>query len=481
MNKREEALDFIYETKTGKRKTLNEAEKRTLMKPEHPKENSYFHIALNIFKSVYPFGFPDEDSGLKKLNQLRGRIWNRVKQFAYKQGLTEEQVQNEIMNPNSDLGKEILRKIDVNAKLVGLNGQLVPGWTGEYADQLWKPTESGSREISTNQKEIEISPGDQPFGKEDIEGVTGFITKVIKTAKDAGILSQLPTEQLPGVDISDPEFAYSSAVKYLIQALAFQAADIATRGLIEYDVINFDKEEDETDTLSDKKFQTYVKGEFAPIMDKIRELFSTQKSGIRLLDDTLNKYQREIIKIADQALTDSGFDDELPEEIEFFSKMMNQPDKKPYLYSEKAKKAIDQTTDQISQMLSNDQQFVQSITDNVMNKKEIQKALVDADPELAKKIADIESRTSRVDDREKIAASKRLALKQELFSRLDALAAKGFSHAEIIKQELRKPGLNDQLLDNIAVKIEDVERDYGIDPPSEPPVQGESFRSFYER
>jgi len=472
------ALDFIYEVEKKKGKVLKEAKKRPgrgWLDPQKVKQNSYVHIAMNIFRSVFPFGFDEKAEASNKLNQLRGRVWNRVKQFSKKTGLSEEQLQNEIMNPNSELGKEILRKVDVNAKLVGLNGQLVDSWT----EDLWKPLEGGSEseEIASAQKQIEIKPEDQPFGQEDIEGVTGFVTKVIKSAKDAGFLSQIPSAS--DVDMTDPEFAYSGAVKYLIDALAFQAADIAIRGLIEYELLNYGKEDD-TDDLSDKKFQDYIKGDegFGPIMAKIGEIFSTSKSGVRLLDDTVKKYQKQILKIADEALTDAGFDEELPEEIEFFTKMMQKEDSKPYLYSANVKKALDSAAEQISNMLSNDDQFVQSLTDNIMNREDIQKALIEAEPELEKKIADIQARNVRVSSREKEEQSSRLKKKKELISRLQALQAKGFQAGANFEQALDKPGLDDQALDNIATHIEDLEAQYGIESS---PVQEESFRSFYEK
>src|ERR1035437_1084352 len=164
--------------------------------PKKVRKNSYGHIALNLFKSLYPTTFTSKERAAEKFEQLRTKIRNRLKQYAdlskrldmkkylpekyeeykklaaekgipfllskpllkdeevdrlLKDGysgvvltvIPEKQIQEMIMDPDNAVGQILIKKINLGAKLLGKEGYELTGWDDDLFTGIKVVDDSG--------------------------------------------------------------------------------------------------------------------------------------------------------------------------------------------------------------------------------------------------------------------------------------------------------------------------------------------------
>lgn len=380
------------------------------LKPKSVKRGSYAHLAMLVFRSIYPQGFEDESIASDKLNQLRGTIWRNVKKKVKSSGMTDEEVRLSILDPENEVGQEILKKVHPNATITGLEGENVTAWSKKMHKPAVKKDTSAEPNLNKKidnkptYKKVKSLSGSSANWQENKKVISAFISKILKNAKDAGYLKHLRGQhkRTSSKETSPAHTAVAQAAKTVIDGLAFTLADIAIRGIMEYELNQVaGKGEEDFDKYGrvknpDPFKDTYKKGgkkfikpdsPIAIIYDKLVK--QVELSGINFLSDTIRKLKKQWLKIADQSLEQSGFDNNIGQELENFRKVLMGDPKSIYTTSPIVNRALTSATEDIAQSLYNDQ-LMSKFTEILMDKDIMLGSFYDIDPELAMSLKDKE-------------------------------------------------------------------------------------------
>ncbi|MFW5794551.1 MAG: hypothetical protein ACOCV1_03600 [Bacillota bacterium] len=491
MNKKS-ALDFVYELEKGILEQNEERPRKKTRKawdilPKNVQRNSYGHIALNIFKSIYPFGFESDGEGYdidgqlnarqkaaQKFEQLRTRIRNRILNFVditkriniekYKpelyerlknqalesgqvrlklpnplfkdnevdkfleqgydeilENFTENQVKSMIMDPDNPIGQALLKKIDINANLTGHEGEEQKAFSDSlFVKDLGNFNIVGDKEKQKDDSEEEensISPeaeedkddemdlkkpkiiqslkGSSLINKENRDIFTALMRKIMNNIKETGFFRdfiQMSRRSTGGSgergytssygsadQLSGAEVVYKEVMSLLISGVAFNFAIIAVRSLIEYDIKYFNEPEE--------KAKANIASDLNTIFDVLDKQFKL--TGLNFLPDTLDKYKKAFIKIADKHLEEVGYDDDLEDNINYYAKALSQG---KIDFNDKVKKAVEDTAMEIKKVLESDDQFARSLADAVLDIQAMRSILSGVDDDLKNKIDEIEKK-----------------------------------------------------------------------------------------
>lgn len=376
-------------------------------------------------------------AAIKKAGQLANRIWSRVKDYVKRHegsGVTDQMVQSWILDPDNEVGQEILSGIrgpGGSARVVGIDGEPVVGWSKE----LWSGTSDGSSQdvsdeddsdeestsekpnifkdpIATTrdqQKTVDQYRGRSKIPEENRKYFTEFIKKVLKQAHSSGILKTISIVgkdqggRASGRDISSYEFAVTQAVKPIISSIAYNFADIAVNALIQYELISadpsFTPNWTRTESLTGqdvdpndlKNIDNPIYKNVKPVdqsmtADLANEIFSKIKNqmeltGIQLLPATIKEMAKKWIKMAHKNLELSGFDDNLGKELEYYHRRIKGIEQgETYKLSSAIKQAIQNTTEDIATDLYNNTEFVKTFVNFIIDSEEVKKMLRELDP-----------------------------------------------------------------------------------------------------
>jgi hypothetical protein len=451
--------------------------------PKKVKKNSYGHIALNIFKSLYPDKFPSATAAANKFEQLRLRIRGRViqyedlstrlniqkyapevyeqyKKLAQEKGIPlllkrplfsdelvdklladgyssvllsiipAKQIQEMIMDPDNAVGQALLFKIDPSAKLLGKGGYELTGWDDpefvgiKVEDESGKVTplipgetkaEEPVKTETPQEKEVQrlITPAkkieaDKPRRIEDLKGsslvnnenrklISLFIKNMVNYVflerdADGNKISAMSAEEKAKTrrmydelmydaknDVTPIESIFKSIIKIITEGIAYKLATIAVRGLVEYEIYYFDKPE--SSPLMKKAY-----------LDRIFNLFEKQISltGLSFYPNTISKFKNQWIKFADESLTMTGFDDDLEELLTYSRGVLDRKVEEGTLPH--MKEAIESTQQSIRSTLDKDPQYLQGMSDVLLDKQLIRTIFKDVDVDLKDKIENIEKK-----------------------------------------------------------------------------------------
>lgn len=373
---------------------------RGWLNPQNAKYGSFSHLAMLVFPSIYPQGIEDETLAKDKLNQLRNTIWRRVKDKSKKTGVSEKELQLAILDPDNQLGQEILKTISPLATITGFEGQDVRAWDTKMHTPTAQPAAVTSKQpsdkpkvLKTQFKKVQSLAGSSETWQENKKVISAFIAKVLKRAKEAGYLSKIRigTGKVSGREVSPPEAVVISAARTVIDGISFVLADIAIRGILEYELIQVaNKTEDDIDSdfgivNNPEPFSQYTPKIYSKIVRQV------ELTGISLLGSTIDNLKKEWLKMADEALEKAGVDENLGEELDFFRRVLSKNTDEIYQVSPRIKQALEYTMESIQNTLYSGQ-LLREFTNILMDQNVLIDAFYDIDPELALSLKDKEDK-----------------------------------------------------------------------------------------
>jgi len=307
---------------------------------------------------------------------------------------------------------------------------------------------TSGEERKSQQRTVEKYKGRSKIAEENRKFFTAFIKKVLMQAHKSGVLKTMSVVsrgqggRASTRDMSAYEFATTQAVKPIINAVAYSFADIAVRALVEFELLSadpsfepdwskFTTEADQIDNpdmdfgdsgmdfgdqgadfgnLDDEKpaadptkidhpmYQGVkpispedLKSYADQIFSKIKE--QMELSGIKMLPATIKSMSKKMIKMASQNLEQSGFDDNLGQELEYYAdRLQKTPEGETFKLSAKVNQAIQDTTVDIANDLMNNSEFIKTFVNFIIDNEEIKSLLRRLDPTVGDREEELQRR-----------------------------------------------------------------------------------------
>ncbi len=376
-------------------------------------------------------------AAIKKSGQLANRIWARVRDYVKKhesEGVTDQMVQSWILDPGNETGQKILSGIrgpGGSAQVVGIDGKPVTGWSKElWSGNAGNDSETDSTEEDKEQKEksdiykdsisktkeqqkvVDKYKGRSQISEENRKYFTDFIKKVLKKAHSSGILKTISivgkdqSGRSSSRDMSAYEFAVTQAVKPIISSIAYDFADIAVNALVQYELLSADpsfkpnwtylENTDDEEKPDLKNINHPIYKSVKPIDKDMTAKFAAEifekminkmeLTGVKLLPSTVKDMSRKWIKVASKNLEESGFDDNLAKELEYYhQRIKNVSPGETYKISSAVKQAITNTTQDIADDLYKNTEFIKTFVSFIIDSEEIKRTLRQFDPTIREK------------------------------------------------------------------------------------------------
>ena len=388
MTKKNIVLDLLYESEQEENIIIKPRKKRTeeQLLPISVQPNSLSHIALNILPSTEPYfgqGSATKHEFAVKLHRLRTKISGIVKKIAEKHNMSAKDVQACVMDPESEIGKQTLKKIDPQARLVGLNGEESTSWfpvaklmgvkdiAGYVAPELNANSdddeEREEEEIGKNAPIMNKYANRSAETQEDKEVFLNFFNKAMELSINDPNWNTLrfPNKGVKSDSSERDPAEYMSAIfstYTVVFGIAALMGEMAVCGLLAFEIDHEgDSNNDDDDKSITDKFHQAVLDKFTAAFQK-----KLQSIDIDLKPLHIQYLTRRFLKIANEAISQSKIDDDWKEETNALVKAMSSDYKnigyKKTFFSPRLKDAISDASERIFSELKEDKDLREALT-----------------------------------------------------------------------------------------------------------------------